>query len=79
MKNVENKPSHYCIEGLPECRFIYTAILKNSTWGRGNPIIIHYWISAFCYIFRAPNKGNFKEDIQKAVHYLNWILQELED
>lgn len=62
-----NTPSHYIGKDGMECRKIIKAFGLSFELG-----------NAIKYILRCEKKGNKKKDLQKAIRYLQWEVDEIE-
>lgn len=61
-----NHPSHYKVDGLPECIDIIEKLGLNYRLG-----------CAMKYLYRAGRKGDYVEDLKKAVWYINREIEVL--
>lgn len=67
--NVEH-PDHYTTGPVEAIEAIKSALTPEEYRGYLRGQILRY-------IWRAPYKGNYSEDLQKAQQYLNWLCEEL--
>lgn len=76
-KDTVNHPEHYKRDNLPECKDLISAILEGySTFLSEEEI---FWLgNVIKYIYRAPLK-NKREDLKKALKYLEWLVQRNEE
>lgn len=68
-----NHPSHYCKPGQLEC-------IEKMEAAFGIAFVRHFCLlNAFKYVERCQDKGNFKQDIEKAIWYLKRIASYFDD
>lgn len=66
-----NHPSHYCQGGI-EVIDVLEAFADHSPGTNG--FIEHCRMTAIAYMLRAPFKGNFQQDMEKAQWYINRMV-----
>lgn len=88
MNDPIKKPNHYQFEiaEVDDVIYVKTDVLKiieslsKKMYEESNEHLsaheTHYLFSAVAYILRAPFKGSFKQDIQKAIFYLRLLVGE---
>ena len=68
-----NHPSHYCKPGQLEC-------IEKMEAAFGISFVRHFCLlNAFKYVERCQDKGNFKQDIEKAIWYLKRLASYFDD
>lgn len=70
---VVNHPSHYNLPGKKEC-----IVEMEEKYGTG-PTIIFCLMNAYKYLYRAGNKGDAEEDLEKARWYFNWVTNKVQE
>ena len=68
-----NRPSHYCKPGQLAC-------IEKMEVAFGPAAVKHFCLlNAFKYVERCRDKGNFKQDIEKAIWYLERLASYVDD
>lgn len=82
MKDEVKHPSHY-VAGPYECKSVEKALSDKAATYEGLRLFMtphqwRLWFAAFEYLWRAPWK-NGKQDIEKCIQDLKYLLEELEE